>query len=96
MISLCFNHDFELAVNIYVSRILYNGSLYVASTSLPNCNFLGLYAKRYFKRGETVCKYLGDNMRTIDAIRLQDKSYLMRLGEQTYIDALSHEQVYAR
>lgn len=94
--SPSFNYDFKLHCNIYAYRLLYNDTLYVARTSLPNCAFLGLYTKKPFKQGNIVCKYIGDYMRTIEAIRLQDKSYLMRLGEQTYIDALPYEQVYAR
>lgn len=48
---------------------------------------LGLFAAKDFKEGETVEFYRGKVLRTCDALRLKDKSYLMRLGEQCYVDA---------
>jgi SET domain-containing protein len=90
------NADFELAVSLYVVKSLYNSGLVVAPTLLPNCTFLGLFAGRRFNKGEVVCKYVGDRYRTGEAIRLKDKSYLMRLGEQSYVDAQPHVGVYAR
>lgn len=35
-------------------------------------------------------------LRTFSGCRLKDKSYLMRLGPQNYIDALNHPAVLAR
>jgi hypothetical protein len=90
------NAEFDRDVAIYAARVLYNEHLIVTTTSLPNCDFLGLYAGRAFAKGEIVCKYVGDRYRTAEAIRLKDKSYLMRLGEQSYVNAEPHREVYAR
>lgn len=90
------NPEYDRDVAIYCAKCLYNESLIVAETSLPNCPFLGLFAKRAFKEGEVVCKYVGDRLKTVEAIRLKDKSYLMRLGEQSYVNAEPHMQVFAR
>ena len=49
-----------------------------------------------FLAGEVICVYEGDFYRTKDAIRLKDKSYLMRLGPQCYVDALNRGDVPAR
>lgn len=57
---------------------------------------LGLFAGRRFVRGEVVCKYAGNVLRTVEAIRLKDKSYLMRLGPQVYVDAGPRLEVAAR
>eukprot|EP00981_Chlorochromonas_danica_P002664 scaffold521_cov177-Ochromonas_danica.AAC.18 len=67
--------------------ILENEDLVVKKTTLPKCNFLGLFAKRKFSKGETVCVYHGTVLRTAEALRLEDKAYLMRLGEQCYVDS---------
>jgi hypothetical protein len=45
----------------------------------------GLFAARAFRAGELVCAYRaagGAVLPTAEALRLQDKSYLMRLGPQ--------------
>jgi SET domain-containing protein len=47
----------------------------------------GLFAAARIEAGTVVCFYTGDVLRTVDALRLADKAYLMRLGPQTYIDA---------
>lgn len=90
------NPEFDRDVAIYAAKCLYNDSLIVAETSLPNCNFMGLFVKRAFKQGEIVCKYVGDRLKTAEAMRLKDKSYLMRLGEQSYVNAEPHLLVYSR
>ena len=96
MYDIAFNKEYELAVERYAAKILYNDGLTLKNTSLPNCTFLGLFAKKAFKKGAVVCKYVGDKYRTVDAIRLKDKSYLMRLGEQSYVNAEPYKDVYAR
>lgn len=68
----------------------------VKATCLPGCDFMGLYANRAFTAGEEVCRYTGTMLRTVEAMRLQDKSYLMRLGEQCYVDSRQHPEVWAR
>jgi hypothetical protein len=47
-------------------------------------------------KGSCVCIYTGKVLRTIDAIRLQDKSYLMRLGPQVYVDPCDDKTVLGR
>ncbi len=73
-----------------------NDGLVVSNTWLTDCDFSGLFAKRKFIKGDLVCLYTGDIHRTVPALRLKDKSYLMRLGEQCYVDAQPHTQVFAR
>jgi len=90
------NKEFLLYSTIYAYHILYNHNLQVKITTLPNCNFNGLYTKKLYCYNEVICQYYGDKMRTIEAIRLKDKSYLMRLGEQCYIDAKNYPLIYAR
>jgi hypothetical protein len=48
---------------------------------------LGLFAAVAIRSGATVCDYTGPRFRTAQAIRVRDKSYLMRLGPQAYVDA---------
>ena len=81
------NAEFDLDVSIYAARRLYNDNLIVAPTALPNCSFQGLYTRRTRREGEIVGMYVGDKLKTAQALRLQDKSYLMRLGEQSYVNA---------
>jgi SET domain-containing protein len=47
----------------------------------------GLFAKRKIDEGEVFLVYVGKLKRTVDALRTQDKSYMMRLGEQNYVDS---------
>ena len=90
------NKEFQLNSTIYAYHLLYNHNLEIKITSLPTCNFYGLYTKKSYSYDEIICQYYGDKMRTIEAIRLKDKSYLMRLGEQCYIDAKNYPLIYAR
>ena len=90
------NIEFLLYSTVYAYHLLYNHNLKVKITTLPNCNFNGLYTKKFYCYDEVICQYYGDKMRTIEAIRLKDKSYLMRLGEQCYIDAKNYPLIYAR
>lgn len=42
----------------------------------------GLFVQREFGKGEVVCRYTGVSRTMREAFRLQDKSYLMRLGHK--------------
>lgn len=54
----------------------------------------GLYATRSFSQGDVICEYSGGRvLRTREAIQLQDKSYLMRLGPQVYMDLIDSSAV---
>jgi len=90
------NKDFQIYSTIYAYELLYNHNLEVKITSLPTCFFDGLYTKKTYQCNDIICYYYGNKIRTIEAIRLKDKTYLMRLGEQCYIDAKDYPRVYAR
>ena len=91
-----FNDEFRFPVQRYACFVVYSSSLEVRRTWLTGCNFMGLFAARHFARGEIVCVYFGELLRTAEAISITDKSYLMRLGEQCYVDAKLHTDVHAR
>ncbi|CAN0479088.1 unnamed protein product, partial [Phaeothamnion confervicola] len=70
-------------------------TLEVRVSRIPEAG-LGLFAKIKIPRGSWICEYRGDVLRTVAAIRLTDKRYLMRLGPQQYVDAGRHWHVLAR
>ena len=83
-----------MSVLEYIRTIQLNPGLSVRmswltmDSSIPNANkFKGLFCNAPLREGEIVCQYVGRELKTGEALRLQDKSYLMRLGEQIYIDA---------
>jgi hypothetical protein len=90
--------DLEVVVSKYRGIVIEptEVDLYVKQTLLKNCDFLGLFANRAYQKDELVCKYYGDVLSTREAMNLEDKSYLMRLGEQCYVDAKHHMHVVAR
>lgn len=49
----------------------------------------GLFVQREFGKGEVVCRYTGVSRTMREAFRLQDKSYLMRLGHKVEPTTLS-------
>lgn len=59
-------------------------------------NFQGLFSCQYFRKGAVICRYEGSVLNTLSAFRLTDKSYLMRLGEQKYIDNREYLHMLAR
>ena len=56
----------------------------------------GLFVGKNVPAGAVICEYQGVPYATRDAMRLSDHSYLMRLGPQKYIDALTRLDVAAR
>jgi hypothetical protein len=92
------NTEFQNAVTYWLCAnvAFLDNDLKVQQTTLPDCKFLGLFANRPFLKGSTVCVYSGKVLKTREALRLADKSYLMRLGEQCYVDALDSFDVLAR
>mmetsp|Transcript_46018 Transcript_46018/g.92022 ORF Transcript_46018/g.92022 Transcript_46018/m.92022 type:complete len:197 (+) Transcript_46018:25-615(+) len=57
----------------------------------------GLFSLVSIQKGEVVCCYQSEViLPTREAVRLPDKSYLMRLGPQTYIDLRHEFHVVAR
>eukprot|EP00752_Nemacystus_decipiens_P009619 g8595.t1 len=69
--------------------------LEVKQSSIPGAG-QGLFARGRFAVGAMVCEYTGSQLRTLEAIRAPDKSYLMRLGPQVYVDAKDHPEVMGR
>ncbi|CAB1105190.1 unnamed protein product [Ectocarpus sp. CCAP 1310/34] len=67
----------------------------IKQSSIPGAG-QGLFAREHFTAGAVVCEYTGRQLRTVEALRAPDKSYLMRLGPQVYVDALDHPEVMAR
>ena len=58
--------------------------------------FQGLFVSKTIKAGEKVCEYRGRQLSTVEAFRTKDKSYLMRLSSQCYIDAKDSGNCLAR
>jgi len=56
----------------------------------------GLFASQPIAHEEVVCEYFGKHYPTAEAIKLVDKSYLMRLGEQIYVDSREQMDCMAR
>jgi uncharacterized protein len=56
----------------------------------------GLFAAQNIAHDEVVCEYFGKRYTTADALKLADKSYLMRLGEQMYVDSREQMDCMAR
>lgn len=56
----------------------------------------GLFTTSEIDEGIEICRYYGAVYRTKEAIALIDKAYLMRLGEQCYVDAKNDESCLAR
>lgn len=57
---------------------------------------MGLFTKHPIAPETLICEYGGDVFTTKDALRRPDKSYLMRLGPNVYVDALDDLTVLAR
>lgn len=60
---------------------------YVQQSRIENAG-LGLYANSLIPQSTVICRYRGKVLRTREAMRLNDKSYLMRLGEQVCLPLL--------
>eukprot|EP00750_Incisomonas_marina_P003002 INCI12805.1.p1 GENE.INCI12805.1~~INCI12805.1.p1 ORF type:complete len:252 (+),score=45.75 INCI12805.1:249-1004(+) len=56
----------------------------------------GIFTTRDIPKGTVICEYRGEAYDTFQAMRLEDKSYLMRLGKDSYIDAKNMPHVLAR
>ena len=76
------------------SNIQFN-SVKVSQSWIP-CSGLGLFANKKILYGEIICTYFGTKYCTVEALKLHDKSYLMRLGIQCYIDSNQHLDCLAR
>lgn len=56
----------------------------------------GLFATRRHAQGSVLCEYTGEVHTSAVAWKLADKSYLMKLGDGKYVDALHCPHVLAR
>lgn len=65
-------------------------------SQLGEISGLGLWSLGAVPKGQVLCEYSGAVLRTTEAMQLEDKSYLMRLGPQTYVDARGSPAVLAR
>merc|ERR1719321_962649 len=61
----------------------------VRDSSVPGAG-QGLFARRDAPEGAVLGVYRGTRYGTREAIRVEDKGYLMRLGPQAYVDAREH------
>ena len=94
--DLISNKEFDIHVVIRICKFKYARNVLVKRTVLSGCSFMGLYARRPIKEGEIVCAYVGDILTTKEALHLSNKDYLMRLGEQRYVDSKPYTGVAAR
>jgi hypothetical protein len=58
--------------------------------------FDGLFATEMIQKQSVICEYRGDLLTTVGALRTTDKSYLMRLSPQIYVDAKHYPECLAR
>jgi SET domain len=94
------NAEFVDSVHSYIFALQSSWcGLEVVSPSLAG-PFSGLRVKTtamdVLREGQVLCEYVGIVMTTVEAMRCADKSYLMRLGEQAYIDARPCPHILAR
>lgn len=68
----------------------------VCDSNIPGAG-KGLFATRHHTQGSTICEYTGVVLPNQEsAWKLKDKSYLMKLGDGKYVDALHCPNVLAR
>jgi SET domain-containing protein len=67
--------------------VLFMKSLSVVQPSWLNGADQGLFARVPLRKGQVLGCYVGERLRTAQALKVKDKSYLMRIGEQKYIDS---------
>ncbi|KAL4162934.1 hypothetical protein PRNP1_003466 [Phytophthora ramorum] len=67
----------------------------VRDSTIPGAG-KGLFATRKHPQGSIVCEYTGVVLPNREAWKLPDKSFLMKLGDGKYIDALNCPEVLAR
>jgi|UniRef100_K3XAI0 hypothetical protein len=67
----------------------------VRASRVPNAGS-GLFATRRHAQGSVICAYTGQVHANAAAWKLADKSYLMKLGPNKYVDALHAPNVLAR
>ena len=83
---LVFNEEFRIAVDLQLSLQVLSDNEQSRSLVLPKKSWIaeaniGLFAQKHIQKGQVIGKYFGKGMKTKDAIKMKDKSYLMRLGQ---------------
>eukprot|EP01041_Mallomonas_annulata_P004406 gene4406-8766_t len=78
--------EFSCASTYYISTILEDKNCIVKKSWIKEAEY-GLFAGNKIRKGQIIGRYTGKELTTSEAIRLLDKSYLMRLGPQCYIDS---------
>jgi hypothetical protein len=61
-------------------------------------DFHGLFTTSIIRKDDLICIYYGISYSTVQAMRIpsKDRDYLMRLGEQSYVDARECPHILAR
>jgi hypothetical protein len=68
----------------------------IIKTSWLTDRFDGLFADEDIEENVLLCEYSGTLLTTREALKLEDKTYLMRLGKQCYVDAKDSPDCLAR
>ena len=68
--------------------------LEIRPSLIPNAGH-GLFATHPFRQGESICEYKGTQLGLLQLLRTRDWSYIYT-GEEAWIDAGPHENLYAR
>lgn len=88
-------NEFEISVGSCFALRLLQPGLDVRQSRVSGAG-LGLFTTQRFDIGDVLCTYYGEVHQTASALHLPDKSYLMRLGPQVYVDALNTPWCLAR
>ncbi|KAL7681922.1 putative SET domain-containing protein [Plasmopara halstedii] len=67
----------------------------VRNSNIPGAG-KGLFATRLHVRGSIICEYSGIVLPNEAAWKVKDKSYLMKMGDNVYVDAQDCPDVLAR
>jgi hypothetical protein len=87
--------EFLSACHCFIGLHAANADLVVRESWIVGASY-GLFAKTAIKKGDHICDYVGHLMKTAEALRIPDKSYLMRLGDGVYVDAIEAPHCLAR
>ena len=80
----------------YSDEQRYIPCLEIKNSWINGGEFQGLFTTSLIPVNSLVCKYYGDKLNTLEAIKRTNKAYLMRLGNQSYVDALDTHDCLAR
>jgi hypothetical protein len=87
------NKEFYSSIHEYINKLLNNDYRFNIKQSLitnTDCEILGLFANKEYKENDTICQYIGEVLKTKEALHINDKSYLMRLGNNKFIHNLAY------